>query len=416
MPYTTPNPRHYTVGEQRDRLPLYLREFYETRQLDRVTIDGNELQGYFEYSYMDEKSYVKSPIRSSSGAIENLNSYASFLTPRLVIRYNYMHIEDYRTLMKLIRSKNEFVVECYDIVLDKRVTHKMYFAPANMPSIHQRYLEVLGVKDYTVELIGTNASLDTIEVRYYDYNNSLIAEATQYLTKGTEVLIGYNFVAPTGYRFDGIWKSGDANFRNGEVIRLSEDLELVAQLTPTDEYTLTFDYGNGNVLYSQTTGAVNAIKIVEGQSIGEAINSANITLNDGTKFAFPAYGTGAKTVKIDDKTYTPYEFKGWYWTTEIASGSQVTQSTIFDYTTNRTLHQIYSPISYTVTFVTNNVSISFDTIDISYGASVSLPIPNISGYTFEGWYLDASLTKAFSSGSIMPPYNITLYGKWVVNQ
>ena len=77
-----------------------------------------------------------------------------------------MHIDDYRTLMKLLRSKNEFVVECYDIVLDERVTHKMYFAPPSMPSIHQRYLEVLGVKDYTVELIGTNTDYETITVTY----------------------------------------------------------------------------------------------------------------------------------------------------------------------------------------------------------------------------------------------------------
>ena len=91
MSYNTPLKRHYTVGEQSDRLPLYLREFYEKRQLDRIKIDGTEIQGYFEYSFFEEKTYIKSPERSSDGSIDNLNSYSSFLTPKLVIKYNYMH-------------------------------------------------------------------------------------------------------------------------------------------------------------------------------------------------------------------------------------------------------------------------------------------------------------------------------------
>ena len=42
----------------------------------------------------------------------------------------------------------------------------MYFHPEEMPNIHQRYLEVLGVKDYTIELVGTNTDYETVTVTY----------------------------------------------------------------------------------------------------------------------------------------------------------------------------------------------------------------------------------------------------------
>lgn len=161
--------QHLTVEQQKNRLPLYLQDYYVTRQLDRIEIDGNVIHGYFEYSYLDEKSYFTSPTRSSGGVIDNLNSYATFLTPRLIITYKMLDIESYRTLMQLLQSKNEFSVSCYDIVNDCRVTHNMYFATPGMPSIYQRYLQVLGIKDYTIELIGTNTGVEKYTLTY-NYN------------------------------------------------------------------------------------------------------------------------------------------------------------------------------------------------------------------------------------------------------
>lgn len=156
-----------TVREQMGLLPVELQEYYKKTQLDRIKIDGEELYGYFEYSFLEEKSYREQPIRSDSGVIENLESYATFLTPRLIIKYNMMHIDDYRKLMKLLKSKNEFTVECYDIVEDKRVTHRMYFAPPQMPIIYQQYLMALGIQEYSIELIGTNNDSTKIT---YDFN------------------------------------------------------------------------------------------------------------------------------------------------------------------------------------------------------------------------------------------------------
>ena len=171
---------HRTVEEQAERLPEKLREAYRNSQLDRIEIDGQTLQGYFEYSFLEEKSYHEQPVRMQDGTIQDIDNYTTFLTPRLIIKYNMMGIEDYRKLMKLLKSKNAFMVTCYDIVEDKRVTHEMYFAPPSMPIIYQQYLMALGIKEYSIELIGTNRApkynvyffhnMSSVPIEpYYDY-------------------------------------------------------------------------------------------------------------------------------------------------------------------------------------------------------------------------------------------------------
>lgn len=160
-----------TVDEQANRLP-YDPQIYKNSQLDRIEIDGCEIHGYFEYSFMEEKSYRTQPTRSQDGTIEGLDDdYSTFLTPRLIVKYNMMNIEDYRTLMTFLKSKNTFNVTCYDIVADRRVTHEMYFANPPMPVIYQQYLAVLGVQDYTIELIGTNRKTEDMKIKFYINGN-----------------------------------------------------------------------------------------------------------------------------------------------------------------------------------------------------------------------------------------------------
>lgn len=145
------------------------------KHIDKVTIDGNVFTDYSAFSFIMEKSYLKSPVRSNTGAIENLNSYASFLTPRLQMNFGLMSIDSYRRIMKLIQSKNEFTVTCYDVVNDIDVTHNMYFATEQMPKLFtitralygsDPFVELLGVQDYTVELIGTNTGVSMLDITY----------------------------------------------------------------------------------------------------------------------------------------------------------------------------------------------------------------------------------------------------------
>lgn len=151
---------HRTVEEQAERLPEQLREAYKNSQLDRITIfDGTtelEVTGYAEYSYLNEKSYKTQPVRTQDGEIQEIEEYATFLTPRLIVKYNMMNIDDYRAIMKMFKKQNGFIVKCYDVVEDKIVRNEMYVAPPSMPIIYQQYLIALGIQEYAIEMIGTN--------------------------------------------------------------------------------------------------------------------------------------------------------------------------------------------------------------------------------------------------------------------
>lgn len=148
---------------------------YKAVDVDKVIIDGNVFTDYSAFSFLWEKSYVKSPVRSGSGTIGNLNSYSTFLTPHLKIDFSLMSIDSYRTLMNLIYSKNEFTVTCYDVVNNKQTTNKMYFSTEEMPKLwtivdalngDENAVMLLGVQDYTVEMIGTNNEVETATITY----------------------------------------------------------------------------------------------------------------------------------------------------------------------------------------------------------------------------------------------------------
>ena len=130
---------------------------YNAVDIDKVIIDGDTFTNYGDFQFVWEKSYVKSPSRSNGGAIDNLNSYATFVTPHLILNFAVMSIDDYRAIMRKDLERNEFVVECYDPIYNKRTTVKMYFATPQMAKLYtiartrfngeawEEYVELVGV-------------------------------------------------------------------------------------------------------------------------------------------------------------------------------------------------------------------------------------------------------------------------------
>ena len=396
--------------------------------IETVIIDGNPFTDYGAFSFLWEKSYVKSPERSGDGTIGNLNSYATFITPHLKIDFSMMSIDSYRVLMRdLLYKKNEFLVTCYDIVNDTMTTNKMYFSTEEMPKLWtiaralngEEWVELLGVQDYTVEMIGTNASLETVEVLYYDNNGNLIDNATQTVDKGTQVIINYAFVAPTGKKFDGWWntkidKTG-ARYKNGEAVDLIDNLVLYPELTDTNEYTLSFNYGKGvEPIQSVNAQPVSSVPILNGQTIATAIATAKIQTTDGT-FSFPENGTGLaeveyefdkKTIKVNGNQV--YAFRGWYWTSEENTATRVTGATVYNYAINRTIYQIYKAIPHTLTYDTGTTEITFGNQSLGYGETVILPTLARNGYNFKGWFLESGN----GAPTTMPPVPMKVFAKW----
>ena len=172
-----------------------LRDCYDVSELSSIWIDGNEITGYFTYTFFNAKTLNKKPTRSKGGQIKNINNYSFFITPRLKIYFNYLSLESYQTIMRLIQSKNEFTVRLFDIEKGEMVTHKMYFSTEDYPELAFGYGKLRGIKGYTIELQGTNNDLEEISVVYHLNPPSstgvsdVVASSTAF-TSGADIIIG----------------------------------------------------------------------------------------------------------------------------------------------------------------------------------------------------------------------------------
>lgn len=169
-----------------------MNEMYEKSSKNQIklVINGREIPNLSSYSYFDAKNFFKQPTRTTKGRINKLNSYATFLTPRLKFEFKLMPIGAYRVLMKLIKEYNEFVVTAYDIVEDVYVTKKMYFKPKDFPKIYSKSLETLAVQNETFELVGTNADEDKLSLIYNKNDESETFTSGLEFDYGEEIKIG----------------------------------------------------------------------------------------------------------------------------------------------------------------------------------------------------------------------------------
>ena len=230
--------------------PAERREHYTAHGIEKVIIDGNEFTDYGAFSFLWEKTYVKSPVRSGSGVIGNLDSYATFVTPHLKIDFSMMSIDSYRTMMNLIYNKNEFLVTCYDVVNDALTTNRMYFSTEEMPKLWtigqmlngESWTELLGVQDYTVEMIGTNVRVDLVKVQYYDWylNTTPIYEEDGVPLQILKVGNGVDLSAlqRTGFYFKGAWSLQP----NGSGVLFAQNSYIVVGGWMVDDATKTIKF------------------------------------------------------------------------------------------------------------------------------------------------------------------------------
>lgn len=270
----------------------------------QLIINGTEIPCPSGYSYVDAKSFFKEPTRSALGVINNLNSYATFFTPRLRFNFKFMPIESYRIIMKLIKSFNEFIVTAYDPVEDIYVTRKMYFYPKEFPEIYQKSLETLAILNETFELVGTNADLEKIKITY-DKNDGSGEQSVFNTYYGTEFIVGsydegqnnptefinqYAVLESWNTESDG---SGVKYLTNSEIM-ITTDMMLYAQWVYNQQYILGFNYngatGNNSEIYRKITYA-------------------------------DAFGT------LPSPTRNGYNFMGWF----IDDRTQVTSASIYGY-------------------------------------------------------------------------------------
>ena len=415
-----------------------------TEKINTVTINNNKFTNYGNFQFIWEKSYVKNPERSGRGSIENLNSYTSFVTPHLILNFSVMSIDDYRQIIRMDLEQNEFVVECYDPIYNEMAKVKMYFATPEMAKLYtiQRYrenegewedwLELVGVQDYTVELIGTNANIETVDVIYYlnnpapdnyfpDTAFSYYAEPSVYA--GEDIIIGgaatdiVNETFNGELRFNGWNISSDkpmeqktqGNYVNGNVAVVpSNGLKLYAQWSSQAQHKLLFNYGLADPVINNESLSYETFRNVTYEtSIGTLPTPADPKVK-------------AKDLDGKEKEYPVYYDGGWYKTPIKASDYEVVNYDLFWARRDTTIYRLYDVykyyIDYNIPNATNDGYIYHDSNWVPYNSSVTLATlyktENGKDYIIDTWYTDKDCTKVFSSGN-MPPYDVDLYGKWV---
>lgn len=392
------------------------------KRIHIVKIDGIEFTEYSAFTFLREKSYAKSPERSADGTIDNLNAYSTFTTPHLKIDFSLLSIDSYRTLMKLIYSKNEFLVTCYDVVKDAIVTERMYFATEDMPklAIIQRALggdewaELIGVIDYTVELVGTNVSTENVTINYYLNSPTGAGQTTP--IGGEEVALGGDFVVGDGVKIDEIdgyafygWKIGNAEngvyFSNGSVATVnssilnkdSNSVNIYAQWYDTQDYVLSFAYGIAKMQATTQLTEFTSTLVRKGYKIGSLPEIV------------------APSVKYNNEEYVGvYTPLGWY-KLPTPQSERVDAATLYWKDGSSTIYALFETRKYSLTLFFNDEENGspkeMSTTKIAYGETFVLPQYFKDGETFDGWYIDRDYTKK-STYTNMPPYSINLFARW----
>lgn len=119
------------------------------------------------------------------------------------------------------------------------------------------------------------------------------------------------------------------------------------------------------------------------------------------------HGTSISEPIIPTKSH--HVFLGWY--TDSACGSSYYFGDLV--TSNMTLYACWQPL-FVVTYESEGGSLVPKMLDIMPGNRISEPIrPTRSGYTFDGWYKDASWNDRWIFDSDRVKSDITLYAKWL---
>lgn len=400
---------------------------YEAVNIAEVKIDGNRFRNYGQYSFIWEKTFVKSPERSANGSLGNLNSYSTFLTPHLILDFSVMSIDDYRKIMLLHYGANEFVVECYDPIYNRKIKVKMYFATEEMAKLYtiaqnrllpngqwEEWVDLVGVTEYNVELIGTNNDLDLVSVRYVysqnDENGNPIYVAPngapmpdQYeedIYSGEEIVVGSNSTFPdtpptNSWKFKHWVDASGVIYTNGAVITVNASLTFYAVWETSATKTLSFNYGLSDEDFTVTNGIREPIsnrEVQQGQSIGilPKLTVEPTEIYNGEKI--PVYENGA-----------------WYRTP--SKTTKVTDNELYWIDRDTTIYALYDKKLFDVIFNTGTPDIYLEPQRVAFKEKVYTPTLYRDGYTFKGWYTDSEWKTAFNGE--MPPKDLNLYARWV---
>ena len=394
----------------------------------KVIIDGVEIPSYSDYTYVDVKSYFKEPARSAKGVINKLNSYSTFLTPKLKFSFNSMPISAYRTLMRLIKERNEFTVQVYDPVEDEIVVRKMYFSPKDYPQLFTKGYETLRANNEEFELIGTNADLNLLSLTY-DSNVSATTTAIYTTTMQGRAISGDAVTIEDNTYYYGTTQN--TNTFVGDTIQAQ--VASLASIIDTDNYTVT--YNGANLIFTAVdtiSPRQPSLTVLNGasgtlsfsnfsfSSTGSTSNiQTGLTFYYGQEITIGDYDSDVTDIDPKEFTNSGFTFVNWNTARDGSGDTFLTGQSGIQFTTNKTLYAIWkSQNEFTVSFdyqgSTGETTTEKTVIQgEAYGTLPTQALRN--GYYFGGWF-----TQMYGQGTQITEdtifnktYNETLYAYWI---
>ncbi len=167
---------------------------------------------------------------------------------------------------------------------------------------------------------------------------------------------------------------------------------------------------------SSSSGGTSGGSLSGGSSSSKRSSSGGSSVTPTYKVSYESNGGSAveqQSVKRGQKISflaTPvkegYSFDGWY-TDKALTKPFVKSSGING---NLKLYAKYKPINCTIWFETNGGN-TINSFSVQGDTKVEVPTPVKEGYSFDGWYTDKELTKAFDNTANVKE-NLKLYAKW----
>ena len=256
----------------------------------------------------------------------------------------------------------------------------------------------------------------------FDFTTPITADTTIY-AKWTEIL-----PVPVKHTISYDLNGGTMDGSTGIVTVDIEEGTVITLPAPTRE-GYVFDYWEGSKYYAGDSYTVTEDHTFTAQ--WKEVEPSNptkpteytVTFNmngHGTQVPAQTVGEGNKVTKPADPTASGYTFDGWY--------ADATFSAAFDFDTainaDTTIYAKWTketsdpgatdpqPATYTVTFNMNGHGTQVPAQTVEEGNKVTKPDePSASGYTFDGWYADATFSAKFDFSSAINA-NTTVYAKW----
>lgn len=176
---------------------------YKDGDLDKIYINGIEFKGIARDSALGWEDFVwgEEPTRSKTFAFENMDDIDVGLVARCEFNFKYFNIEDFMKFREAIKQRY-FQVKFFNVDTCEWIEREMYCSKNERQKLHYFNPRLLGVLDFSVNLVATNRELVREPVSIsYDANgyNITVSSADavkygeQYYVIDPPTLSGYKF-------------------------------------------------------------------------------------------------------------------------------------------------------------------------------------------------------------------------------